>query len=47
MDGGRRMDIGETMLFPFREGWRSAKAALARRFGREQAAGVAQLEPAE
>ena len=28
MEGGRRMHIGETMVFPFREGWRSIKAAI-------------------
>ncbi|MEE4289403.1 MAG: sterol desaturase family protein [Erythrobacter sp.] len=30
MDGGRRMDIAETMLFPFREGLKSYKAAADR-----------------
>jgi len=42
------MHIGETMVFPFREGWRDGKAWLAKRFG-AQAAGPqqAQLEPAE
>lgn len=46
MEGGRRMHIGETMIFPFREGWRSTKAALARRFSGGRAV-PAQLEPAE
>ena len=45
MEGGRRMDIRETMTFPFTEGYKAARAALAKRFG----GGVAapQLEPAE
>jgi sterol desaturase/sphingolipid hydroxylase (fatty acid hydroxylase superfamily) len=49
MEGGRRMHIGETMIFPFREGWRSTKAALGKRFGRGSAPQLqpAQLEPAE
>jgi hypothetical protein len=44
MEGGRRMHIGETMVFPFREGWRSTKAALAKRLGNSASP---QLEPAE
>ncbi len=49
MEGGRRMHIGETMIFPFREGWRSTKAALDKRFGRGATPQLqtAQLEPAE
>jgi hypothetical protein len=30
MEGGRRMSIQETMVYPFSEGWKSIKA----RFGR-------------
>lgn len=46
MEGGRRMPIGETMVFPFREGWRDGKAWLARKLGAAKAAGPV-LEPAE
>ena len=46
MEGGRRMDIRETMVFPFVEGYKSAKAALAKRVGRS-ASSAPQLEPAE
>ena len=42
MEGGRRMDIAETMVFPFREGWRDSKAWVARRLAAKSA-----LEPAE
>lgn len=34
MEGGRRMSIGETMTFPFTEGWKTMKAKLRKdRFG--------------
>jgi sterol desaturase/sphingolipid hydroxylase (fatty acid hydroxylase superfamily) len=46
MEGGRRMDIGETMIYPFREGYRSIKASLAKRRGGAVQA-EPQLEPAE
>lgn len=46
MEGGRRMDIRETMTFPFTEGYKSVKTALARRLG-NGAATAPQLEPAE
>jgi sterol desaturase/sphingolipid hydroxylase (fatty acid hydroxylase superfamily) len=46
MEGGRRMDIRETMVFPFVEGYKSAKSAYASRFGRG-ALPAPQLEPAE
>lgn len=46
MEGGRRMDIRETMVFPFTQAWKDLKAR------REQRGGLAgastpQLEPAE
>jgi len=46
MEGGRRMDIGETMVFPFVEGYRSARAALRKRLQLPEAA-QHQPEPAE
>lgn len=46
MEGGRRMDIGETMVFPFVEGYRSARAALRKRPQLPEAA-QHQPEPAE
>jgi sterol desaturase/sphingolipid hydroxylase (fatty acid hydroxylase superfamily) len=45
MEGGRRMHIGETMIFPFREGWRDGKAWVAKKLGGRSAAPA--LEPAE
>jgi sterol desaturase/sphingolipid hydroxylase (fatty acid hydroxylase superfamily) len=48
MEGGRRMHIGETMVFPFREGWRDGKAWVGRKLGaKAPAAAAAALEPAE
>ncbi|MFN4038524.1 MAG: sterol desaturase family protein [Erythrobacter sp.] len=46
MEGGRRMDIRETMVFPFTQAWKDMKA---RREQREALAGgtATQLEPAE
>lgn len=46
MEGGRRMDIRETMVFPFTQAWKDMKA---RREQREVLAGgtATQLEPAE
>lgn len=46
MEGGRRMDIGETMIFPFVEGYRSARAALRKRLQLPEAP-QHQPEPAE
>ena len=37
IEGGRRMDIAETMVFPFREGWRDGKAWVARRLAAKSA----------
>ena len=31
MEGGRKMSIGETMVYPFSEGWKTAKAFIQRR----------------
>ncbi|KPP88211.1 sterol desaturase family protein [Erythrobacter sp. HL-111] len=45
MEGGRRMDIRETMHFPFTEGYRTLKSNLARRMAR--VAGPESHEPAE
>ena len=36
MEGGRRMSVGETMVYPFTEGWRSFKE----RFGRREPVAV-------
>lgn len=51
MEGGRRMDIRETMVFPFVEGYKSAKAAIAARLGLggrpDAELKPAHLEPAE
>lgn len=51
MEGGRRMDIRETMVFPFVEGYKSAKAAIATRLGLggqpDSELKPAHLEPAE
>lgn len=44
MEGGRRMDIRETMHFPFSEGYRALKDSLARRLRLE---GPESREPAE
>lgn len=46
MEGGRRMDIGETMVFPFTQAWKDMKA---RREQRQGLGGTSapQLEPAE
>jgi sterol desaturase/sphingolipid hydroxylase (fatty acid hydroxylase superfamily) len=46
MEGGRRMHLGETMVFPFREGWRDGKAWVAKKLG-GKAAAAGGLEPAE
>lgn len=46
MEGGRRMDIGETMLFPFTEGYKTAKAALTGH-SEQSSAQKEQQEPAE
>jgi len=32
MEGGRRMSITETMVYPFREGWNTAKSRVQKRF---------------
>lgn len=44
MEGGRRMDIRETMHFPFTEGYKTLKSSLARRM---RVAGPESQEPAE
>ena len=45
---GEKNPCYETMVFPFREGWRDGKAWLAKRFGGAGGTPVtAQLEPAE
>ncbi len=46
MEGGRRMDIGETMVFPFTQAWKDMKARREQRQGLGGAS-VPQLEPAE
>ena len=46
MEGGRRMDIGETMVYPFTEGYKSARAWVRKRLQLTEAAGQ-QPEPAE
>ena len=43
MEGGRRMDIGETMHFPFSEGYKTGKEWLRNRTRRPDAG----AEPAE
>ncbi|MEO1488281.1 MAG: sterol desaturase family protein [Pseudomonadota bacterium] len=44
MEGGRRMDIGETMHFPFTEGYKSTRTALEQR---RSGPALEQQEPAE
>lgn len=46
MEGGRRMDIGETMVFPFTQAWKDMKARREQRQGLGGAS-ARQLEPAE
>lgn len=46
MEGGRRMDIGETMVFPFTQAWKDMKARREQRQGLGGAS-APQLEPAE
>jgi hypothetical protein len=46
MEGGRRMDIRETMIFPFAEGYKSIRSRLRGRGG-PAVSDVPQVEPAE
>ena len=46
MEGGRRMVIGETMVFPFTQAWKDMKARREQRQG-PGGASAPQLEPAE
>lgn len=46
MEGGRRMDIRETMVFPFTEAWKDLKARRERRKATPAGTGEPPLEPA-
>ena len=47
MEGGRRMDIRETMVFPFTEAWKDMKACRERGKAAADGSVEPQLEPAE
>jgi len=47
MEGGRRMDIRETMVFPFTEAWKDMKARRERGKAAADGSVEPQLEPAE
>ncbi|BBC73933.1 sterol desaturase [Altererythrobacter sp. B11] len=47
MEGGRRMSVGETMVYPFREGWKTTKRRLRKLRARNAAAALPTAVPAE